>query len=137
VATYLAQIDHDTDIAELARDIADTFQADVSDGIVQQSLLHFSPQYVGNPPGLPDVVMFTDNGLIPPVRTPPEVEMTGCHSDMYFAVNAGIDMYSGGIFAERLFIEHHSHAPVPERSTEVIRSLLRSLAEQHAATGVS
>jgi hypothetical protein len=137
VATYLAQIDHDTDIAELARDIADTFQADVSDGVVQQSLLHFSPQYVGNPPGLPDVVMFTDNGLIPPVRTPPEVEMTGCHSDMYFAVNAGIDMYSGGIFAERLFIEHHSHAPAPERSTEVIRSLLCSLAEQHAATGVS
>jgi hypothetical protein len=137
VATYLAQIDHTTGITELARDIADTFQADLSDGVIQQSLLHFSPQYVGNPPGLPDVVMFTDNGLIPPLRTPAEVELTGCHSDMYFAVNAGIDMYSGGIFAERLFIEHHSHAPEPERSIESIRSLLCSVAGQHANTGVS
>jgi hypothetical protein len=137
VATYLAQIDYNTGIVELARDIAETFQADLADGVIQQSLLHFSPQYVGNPPGLPDVVMFTDNGLIPRLRTPPEVELTGCHSDMFFAVNAGIDMYSCGIFAERLFIEHHSHAPAPERSTEAIRSVLCTVAEQHAATGVS
>jgi phenolphthiocerol/phthiocerol/phthiodiolone dimycocerosyl transferase len=105
--------------------------------VIQQSLLHFSPQYVGNTPGLPDVVMFTDNGPIPTVRTPPDVELTGCHSDMFFAVNAGIDMYSSGIFAERLWIEHHSHAPAPERSIEAIRSLLCTIAEQHAATGVS
>ena len=64
VATYLAEIDHNTDVVELARDIAETFRADLSDGVIQQSLLHFSPQYVGNPPGLPDVVMFTDNGLV-------------------------------------------------------------------------
>src|SRR5215211_152239 len=93
VATYLAEIDHDTGIAELARDIAEAFQADLSDGVIQQSLLHFSPQYVGNPPGLPDVVMFTDNGPIPALRTPADMEVTGCHSDMYFGVNAGIDMY--------------------------------------------
>jgi phenolphthiocerol/phthiocerol/phthiodiolone dimycocerosyl transferase len=136
VATYLAHIDSDTRIADLARDIAESFQADVSDGVVQQSLLHFSPQYVGNPPGLPDVVMFTDNGLIPDVRTPDGVEFTACHSDMYFAVGAGIDMYSGGIFADRLFIEHHSHAPAPERSTDLIRTLLCSIADQRAATGV-
>ena len=81
--------------------------------------------------------MFTDNGPIPTVRTPPEVELVGCHSEMYFAVNAGIDLYSGGIFAERLFIEHHSHAPAPGKSIEAIRSLLCTVAEQHAATGVS
>jgi phenolphthiocerol/phthiocerol/phthiodiolone dimycocerosyl transferase len=136
VATYLAHIDNDTHIADLARDIAETFQADVSDGVVQQSLLHFSPQYVGNPPGLPDVVMFTDNGLIPDIRTPDGVEFTACHSEMYFAVGAGIDMYSGGIFADQLFIEHHSHAPAPERSTDLIRNLLCSIADQRAATGV-
>ncbi len=136
VATYLARIDDDTRLVDLARDIADTFQADTANGVVQQSLLHFSPQYVGNPTGLPDVVMFTDNGLIPDVPTPAGVELTACHSDMYFAVDAGIDMYSGGIFADRLFIEHHSHAEAPERSTDLICTLLATLADQHAATGV-
>ena len=57
LATYLAEIDHKTGVVDLARDIAETFRADLSDGVIQQSLLHFSPQYVGNPPGLPDVVM--------------------------------------------------------------------------------
>jgi hypothetical protein len=41
-------------------------------------------------------------------------------------------MYSGGIFAERLFIEHHSHAPEPQRCIEAIRSLLGTVAAQHA-----
>jgi phenolphthiocerol/phthiocerol/phthiodiolone dimycocerosyl transferase len=136
VATYLAEIDHNTAVVDLARDIAETFRADLSDGVIQQSLLHFSPQYVGNAPGLPDVVMLTDNGLVPSVRTPPEVELTGCQSDMFFAVKAGIDMYSSGIFAERLWIEHHSHAPAPEKSIEVIHSLLCSIAEQHTTSGV-
>ena len=52
VATYLAEIDHNTGVVDLARDIAETFRADLSDGVIQQSLLHFGPQYVGNPPGL-------------------------------------------------------------------------------------
>lgn len=137
VATFLAEIDHNTRVAHLARDIADAFQADLSDGVIQQSLLHFSPQYVGNPPGLPDIVMFTDNGPIPAVRTPPEMQVTGCHSDMYFGVNAGIDMYSSGIIADRMFVEHHSHAPNPGEPVEAIRSLLCSIAEQQAATGVT
>lgn len=136
VATYLAQIDRNTDIAGLARAIAEAFQADMADGVIPQSLLHFSPQYVGNPPGLPDIVMFTDNGPIPAVSTPPDLEVTGCHSDMYFGVDAGIDMYSSGIIADRVFVEHHSHAPAPERSIDVIASLLRAVAGQHAATGV-
>ena len=136
VATYLAEIDHDTDVVELARDIAQTFEADVSDGVIQQSLLHFSPQYVGNAPGLPDIVMLTDTGAAPNVRTPPDLELTACQSDMYFAVNAGIDIYFSGIFADQIWIEHHSHAPAREESIEAIRSLLCSIAEQHAQTGV-
>jgi len=136
VATYLAEIDHNTDVVELARDIAETFQADVSDGVVQQSLLHFSPQYVGNAPGLPDVVMLTDAGPVPTVRTPPDLEVIGCQSDMYFAVDAGIDIYFSGIFADQMWIERHSHAPAPEKSIEAIRSLLCTIAEQHGATSV-
>ncbi len=136
VATYLAEIDHNTGVVELARDIAQTFQADVSDGVIQQSLLHFSPQYVGNAPGLPDVVMLTDTGPVPTVRTPPDLELTACQSDMFFAVNAGIDIYFSGIFADQMWIEHHSHAPAREKSIEAIRSLLCTTAEQHAETGV-
>ena len=134
VATYLAEIDRNTDAVSLARDIVETFRADLSDGVIQQSLLHFSPQYVGNPPGLPDVVMLTDNGLVPNVRTPPGVELTACHGELYFAVDAGIDMYTSKLFAGQLMIEHHSHAEAPEKSIEAIKSLLISIAERHAAT---
>jgi hypothetical protein len=137
VATYLAEIDHDTAVVDLAGDIVETFRADLSDGVIQQSLLHYSPQYVGNPPGLPDVVMLTDNGLVPPMRTPPDVELTASHGELFFAVSAGIDMYVSMIFAGRLVIEYHSHAPEPEASIEAIRSLLCAIAEQHAATDAS
>jgi phenolphthiocerol/phthiocerol/phthiodiolone dimycocerosyl transferase len=137
LATYLAEIDLNTGVVDLARDIAETFQADLSDGVIQQSLLHFSPQYVGNPPGLPDFVMLTDNGLVPAMRTPPDMELTVRHSELLFAVDAGIDMYLSMIFAGKLMVEHHSHAPEPERSTAAIRSLLCTIAEQHTATGVS
>ncbi|MDT5170172.1 MAG: phenolphthiocerol/phthiocerol/phthiodiolone dimycocerosyl transferase [Mycobacterium sp.] len=137
VATYLAEIDHTTDVVSLARDIVETYRADVSDGVIQQSLLHFSPQYVGNPPGLPDVVMLTDSGLVPPVRTPPGVELTGTHDELFFAVDAGIDMYLSKIFAGQLVVEYHTHAPAPEKSIEAIHSVLRTVAEQQAETGVS
>ena len=60
-----------TDILELARDIVEAFRADLADGVIQQSFLHFGTQYQGNPPGLPDVVMTTDGGELPPLRTPP------------------------------------------------------------------
>lgn len=139
LATYLAEIDHKTGVVDLARDIAETFRADVADGVIQQSRLHFSPQYVGNPPGLPDFVMFADNGVVPPMRTPPDMEVTACHGEFYFAVGAGIDMYTSKVFAGQLNIEYHSHGPTPERSIEAVRSLLCAVAEQHAATatGVS
>jgi phenolphthiocerol/phthiocerol/phthiodiolone dimycocerosyl transferase len=134
VATYLAEIDHNTEVVSLARDISETFRADLSDGVVQQSLLHYSPQYVGNLPGLPDIVMLTDGGMAPPVRTPPDVELTATHEELFFAVNAGIDMYLSKVFAGQLVIEYHTHAPAPETAIKEIHSLLRSIAEQHAAT---
>lgn len=136
VATYLAEINQNTDVVSLARDIGETFRADLSEGVIQQSLLHFSPQYVGNPPGLPDVVMLTDSGLVPPVRTPPDVELTATHDELFFAVNAGIDMYLTKVFAGQLVVEYHTHASAPEKLIEAIHSLLRTVAEQHAATGV-
>lgn len=137
VATYLAEIDHHTDVVSLARDIVETFRADVADGVVQQSLLHYSPQYVGNLPGLPDIVMLTDGGMVPPVRMPPDLDLIATHDELFFAVNAGIDMYLSNVFAGQLVVEYHTHAPAPEKTIEEIHSLLCTIAEQQAATGVS
>jgi hypothetical protein len=137
LATYLAEVDRKTRVVDLARDIAETFRSDLSDGVIQQSRLHFSPQYVGNAPGLPDVVLISDNGLVPPVRTPPELEVVSTHGELYFAVSAGIEIYFTQIFAGQLNVEYHSHGPEPEKSIEAIRSLLCATAEQHAASGVS
>ncbi len=134
LATYLAEVDAKTDLVAMARDIAANFQKDLDEGVIQQSRLHFSPQYVGNPPGLPDVVVLSNNGLVPPVRTPPGVEVTTTHGELYFAVSAGIDIYFTQIFAGQLNIEYHSHGPQPERSVEAIRALLCGIAEQHAAS---
>ncbi len=128
VATYLAEIGRDTDVLDLARDIAAAFRDDLGEGVVQQSLLHFSPQYVGNPPGLPDVVMLTDNGIVPPMRTPPGVELSAVHGELYFQVGSGIEMYTSKIFGDRLMIEYHSHGPDPQRSVDRIRAVLEGVA---------
>jgi phenolphthiocerol/phthiocerol/phthiodiolone dimycocerosyl transferase len=137
LATYLAEIDRKTSVVDLARDIAETFKSDLSEGVIQQSRLHFSPQYVGNAPGLPDVVLISDNGMVPPVRTPADLEVVRTHGELYFAVEAGIEIYFTQIFAGQLNVEYHSHGPSPEKSIEAIRSLLCATAEQHATTGVS
>lgn len=136
IATYLAEIEPGTDIVDLARDINDTFKKDIAEGVVQQSFLHFSPQYVGNPPGLPDVVMFTDNGIVPPMRTPPDLELIASHGEFYFAVGAGIEIYTSKIFNGELMIEYHSHGPEPEKSIAAIEAELRSIAAKHTVTGV-
>ncbi|MEI6252173.1 MAG: phthiocerol/phthiodiolone dimycocerosyl transferase [Mycobacteriaceae bacterium] len=128
IATYLAEIRRDTDIVDLARDINDTFKKDIADGVIQQSFLHFSPQYVGNPPGLPDVVMFTDNGIVPPLPTPPDLNLVGSHGEIYFAVGAGIEIYTSKIFAGHLEIEYHSQGPEPEKRVAAIESLLHAVA---------
>lgn len=133
IATYLAEIDESTDVIALARDINDTFKKDIADGVIQQSFLHFSPQYVGNPPGLPDVVMFTDNGIVPPMRTPPEMKFTASHGEFYFAVGAGIEIYTSKIFNGQLMLEYHSHGPEPEKSVAAIEAQLRSIANTQEA----
>lgn len=137
IATYLAEIDRGTDVVDLARDINDTFKKDISEGVIQQSFLHFSPQYVGNPPGLPDVVMFTDNGIVPPMRMPPEMELAASHGELYFAVSSGIEIYTSKIFAGRLMIEYHSHGPQPEKSVQAIETILRGIAARQSAARVS
>jgi phenolphthiocerol/phthiocerol/phthiodiolone dimycocerosyl transferase len=126
VATYLGRITPNTTIVELARDIADTFQADLSDGVIQQSLLHFNIQYEGAIPGLPDIVLSTNLGNVTAIRTPPDLEVVGLQSQFYRASAAVIDVYSFGIVAGRLLLEHHVDAATPERSVELILSLLRA-----------
>jgi hypothetical protein len=137
LATYLAEIDRKTDIIDLARDIAATFKSDIADGVIQQSRLHFSPQYVGNAPGMPDVVLLSDNGMVPAVRTPPGLEVISTHGELYFAVSSGIEIYFTQIFAGQLNVEYHSHGPQPEKSVAKIRELLCAVAEQYAESEVS
>lgn len=137
IATYLAEIHQGTDVVDLARDINDTFKKDIAEGVIQQSFLHFSPQYVGNPPGLPDVVMFTDNGIVPPMRMPPGMKLAASHGELYFAVGSGIEIYTSKIFAGRLMLEYHSHGPEPEKSVRAIESILCGIAARQAATRVS
>jgi len=127
MATYLAKIGPDTDLVGLAHDIAEAFRADLSDGVIQQSALHFSLQYEGTPPGLPPLVFCTDAGSIPALRTPPDMELDDFHSELHFPSRAPLDMYSCGTFADRLFIEHHAHLPGREKSLEAVHSLLCSI----------
>jgi hypothetical protein len=132
VATFLAEIDSRTDLVELAGDIAQTFRTDLSDGVIQQSLLHFSPQYVGNPPGLPDVVMCTDGGPAPTMRTPANLVVDGVHGEMWLTASTGVDIYCTGIFLDRLWIEHYSHAPAADKRIEGIRAVLCSAPSQYS-----
>ena len=117
VATFVAEITPETDIIELARNIVASFRADLSDGVIQQSVLHFSLQYQGSPPGLPPMVLCTDAGPIPAVQTPPDMELDDFHSEMHCHARTPVDMYSLGTFADRLFIEHHAHAPEARQSS--------------------
>ena len=136
VGTYLAEIDRNTDVLKLAQAISEAYRTDLDEGIIAQSLLHFTPQYDGNPPGLPDVVMVTDNGIIPPMRTPPDVTLTAVHGELYFQVGGGIEMYTSKIFDGRLMVEYHTHGVDPERSIAAIEELLNELAAHAVADRV-
>lgn len=127
VAAYLAKIGPTTEITDLAGDIVETFRADLSDGVIQQSLLHFNLQYEGSPPGLPDIVMATDGGTVSAVRTPPEVKLAGLQTELFTASSAGVDLYAFSVFSGQLQIEHHAHAPAPDGTIDAIRSLLCSI----------
>lgn len=135
VATYLAEITAGTDLVGLARDMVEAFRTDLADGVIQQSLLHFSLQYEGNPPGLPDIVMISDGGEMPPVRTPAGLVVTGYQGEVLFSSSAGFDMYACVIYGGQLLVEYHSHAPGPQRCIAEVRDLLSSvLSEYHWAT---
>jgi phenolphthiocerol/phthiocerol/phthiodiolone dimycocerosyl transferase len=131
MATYLAEINSDTDVLTMARDIVDAFRSDLADGVIQQSLLHYQLQYSGNPPGLPDVVMATDGGEMPPVRTPPGLAIEEYRSEVLFASSANVDMYTCCTYDGQLLVEYHTHAPAPERTVAEIRNLLSSAPSQY------
>lgn len=125
MAMYLAEIRSDTDILDLARDIVEAFRSDLAEGVIQQSFLHFGLEYQGNPPGLPDIVMATDGGKLPPLRTPPELVVEQYALDLLFAsTSAGVDMYSVGTYNGQLMVSYHSHGPEPDRYVTEIHKLL-------------
>lgn len=132
MAMYLAEIHPNTDIVELARDIVEAFRADLADGVIQQSFLHFGLQYQGNPPGLPDVVMTTDGGELPPVRTPPELAVDQYDVEVMFASTAaGVDMYSAATYDGRLVVSYHSHGPGTDRYVREIHELLAAIPSRY------
>jgi phenolphthiocerol/phthiocerol/phthiodiolone dimycocerosyl transferase len=130
MASYLAEIGPDTELVDVAHGIVDAFRADLADGLIQQSTLHFSLQYEGALPGLPPFVMCTDAGSIPAVRIPDDIEIVDFHSELHFPTRAPVDIYSCGNFAGRLFIEHHAHLEGREKSLDAIYSRLLSLSEE-------
>jgi phenolphthiocerol/phthiocerol/phthiodiolone dimycocerosyl transferase len=129
MATYLAHIDSKTELVGLARDIAGSLATDLSDGVVQTSMLHFKPQYDDGPRGLPDVVSSTNLGRTPPLPTPPGLSVTDWRTTI-FRASTVVDMYSVGIFGGHVAVEHHTYAPQPQRSVDLVLSILRDAALQ-------
>ncbi|MEM6110333.1 acyltransferase [Mycobacterium sp. 050272] len=124
LASYLAEIGPDTDLVGLAGDIVEAFRADLSEGLIQQSSLHFSLQYEGSLPGLPPFVMCTDVGSIPGLRTPDGIEIIDVGGEFHFAAHAPVDLYSCWTFAGQLYIERHSNLPGHEESLKEVHALL-------------
>ncbi len=128
MAMYLAEIRANADIMDLARDIVEAFRADLADGVIQQSFLHFGVEYQGNPPGLPDVVMVTDGGELPPLRTPPQLTVEQYDLEVLFAsTSVGVDMYSAGTYDGQLLVSYHSHGPERQRYVDEIRAVLTAV----------
>lgn len=132
MAMYLAEINAKTAVVDLARDIVEAFRSDLAEGIIAQSFLHFGEQYEGNPPGLPDVVMTTDAGEMPPLRTPPGLTVEQYDVEVLFASTAaGIDMYSVGTYDGQLVITYHSHGSERNRYVDKIREILVAIPGTH------
>ncbi|CAN5734466.1 phthiocerol/phthiodiolone dimycocerosyl transferase [soil metagenome] len=131
MATFLAELNSSTDVLSLATDIVETFRSDLAEGVIQQSLLHFQIQYGGNPPGLPDVVMMTQGGELPPVRTPPGLVVEKFTTEVLFASAAVVDMYSICTYDGQLLIEYHTHAAGIERYIAEIRDVLAGIPDQY------
>lgn len=133
MAMYLAEINAKTDIMDLARDIVEAFRSDLAEGVIQQSFLHFGEQYTGNPPGLPDVVMTTDGGEMPALRTPPGLTVEQYDVEVFFAsTSAGVDMYTVVTYDGQMVITYHSHGPDRERYVGAIHELLAAIPSRYA-----
>jgi phenolphthiocerol/phthiocerol/phthiodiolone dimycocerosyl transferase len=128
LAAYLARIKPDTTIVDLARDIGKEFQIDLSEGVIQQSQLHFTPEYGFEALGLPDMVLCTNLGRVPDVRTPLGVDVDDWRTEHFRTSSTVLDVYSVAQFSDQLLIEHHVHSPNPESSVDLILSQLRALA---------
>ena len=125
VATYLAEIGPDTDLVDLARGIVDAFRADLSDGVIQQSALHFNLQYEGIRPGCHRLPVHGHR--FDPHRAHTPGLSWRLSGRILLSRPAPLDLYSCGMSGDRLFIEHHAHAPARKESLEAIRSLLCSV----------
>lgn len=132
MAMYLAEINHRTDLVNLARDIVEAFRADLAEGVIAQSFLHFGAQYEGNPPGLPDVVMATDGGELPPLHTPPGLTVEQYDVEVLFAsTSAGVDMYTAATYDGRMVVSYHSHGQESERYVRDIHDLLAAVPSRY------
>jgi phenolphthiocerol/phthiocerol/phthiodiolone dimycocerosyl transferase len=131
VATYLAEIDQYTDIIDLANDIVATLRADLSDGLIQQSMFVSGMEFRGTPAGLPPAVFCTNVASFSALPTLEGVEVEDFYSEMYCAKPVPSDFYACSITAGRLAIEHHGPVPAAERSVEAIRSLLCSIPSEY------
>jgi hypothetical protein len=61
------------------------------------------------------------------------MEVAASHGEFYFAVGAGIEIYTSKIFNGALMIEYHSHGPGRDKSIAAIEAQLRSIAAKQAA----
>ncbi|WP_204803660.1 phthiocerol/phthiodiolone dimycocerosyl transferase [Mycobacterium riyadhense] len=131
VATYLAEIGPDTDIVDLASDIAETFRNDLSDGLIQQSGLYNTVAFQESPPGLPPLVFCTDVSALPDIRTPAGIELDDFQGQFHCAMPVPIDFYGCGVSAGQLTIERHGYSPGSEKPLEEIRSLLCTIPSEY------
>jgi phenolphthiocerol/phthiocerol/phthiodiolone dimycocerosyl transferase len=131
VATYLAEIDPYTDIIDLANDIVATLRADLSDGLIQQSVFVSGMEFRGTPAGLPPPVCCTNVSSLPSLPTLEGVELEDLYSEVYCARPIPVDFYACSIAAGRLAIEHHGPTQAPGRSVDAIRSLLCSIPSEY------
>src|SRR5262249_37941689 len=111
--------------------IVEAYRDDLADGVVQQSLLHYTLHYAGSPPGLPEPVMATHMGAMASMRTPEDLTLDDVKTNLYAANAPGVDCYvtvhvDGGLHIERL-----RHMPYPERPTQAIQALLTDLPSEN------
>jgi hypothetical protein len=75
--------------------------------------------------------MCTDGGPAPTMRVPETMAIDGVHGEMWMTASAGVDIYCTGIFLDRLWLEHYSHAHGAEKRVEGIHTVLCSAPSQY------